>query len=176
MLVAVLLAVVAVSAIAVVAWVELPGSPLGTSLPNLNPGNVPILGVQGQINFTGSSSDYLTLVGGSNLCPLCPVVPTATDRYTPPVVGFWFFLNVSNLGTTYHTIDSFKLVGPTSGNAPIFLVRAVLCCGPSYEEPSQSVGFTPGQTIGLEVFVQATSIPATGTSGYYLSFYMLSAN
>ena len=167
----------AIAVIAAVAWYEAPAaSPSGPSYPNPNPGNVPILGVQGQINFTGSSTDYLTLVGGSDLCPQCPVVPSEDERYTPPVAGAWFFLNVTNLGAVYHTLDAFRLVSPTYGGAPVFLIRAVFCCGPSYGEAAESVGFTPGQTIGLELFVQATSIPATASSGIDLSFYLLSAD
>ena len=170
------MAVLAISAIAAVAWIyQAPPATAGVSYPNPNPGDVPILGVQGQINFTGTNSGYLTLVGGANLCPQCPVVPTEDDRYTPPVAGFWFFLNVSNVGSVYHSVDAFKLVGPSYAGAPIFLIRAVFCCGPSYEEAAESVGFTPGQTIALEVFVQATSISTTGTAGYHLAFYAMSA-
>jgi hypothetical protein len=175
--VAATVALAAIAVIAAVAWLERPvSSPAGPSYPNPNPGNVPILGVQAQINFTGTSSDYLTLVGGADLCPQCPVVPTEDQRYTPPVAASWFFLNVTNIGAVYHTIDAFKLVSPTYGGAPVFLIRAVFCCGPSYEEAAESIGFTPGQTIALELFVQSTSIPATASSGYHLSFYLLSAD
>ena len=168
---------VLVVAIAAVAWLDRStGSSSASPYPNPNPGNVPILAVQGQINFTGNASGYLEIDGGSNLCPQCPVVPTEDERYTPPVAGFWFFLNVTNVGSIYHSVTAFKLVSPTYGSAPIFLIRAVFCCGPSYEEAAESVGFTPGQTIGLEVFVQSTSIPSTGPPGYDLDFYLLTAD
>jgi len=176
-LTAILVAILSVTAVVALAWLERPtATASGPSYPNPNPGNIPVLGVHGQLNFTGSSSDYLTLVGGSNLCPQCPMVPTSDLRYTPPVAGFTFFLNVTNIGSVYHTISAFKLVSPTFAGAPVFLIRAVFCCGPTYAETAETVGFTPGQTIGLMVFVQSEMIPSNGVPGYELDFYIFTSD
>ena len=168
--------VVIVGVLAFVALSRPPQTVSTPAYPNPNPGNVPVVAISGAINFTGSSSGYLSLVGGADLCPQCPVVPTEDFQYTPPVAGLALFLNVTNLGSTYHTIESFHLASPSVQGTAIFTIRAVFCCGPGYEETTESVGLTPGQTIGLLVFIQSSAVPSDNPSGYSLALYLSSAD
>ncbi|MCI4339834.1 MAG: hypothetical protein L3K06_01275 [Thermoplasmata archaeon] len=144
--------------------------------PDPNPARVPVLAVHGSLSYSGSSSGYLAIVEGTNLCPQCPVVPETNDQFSPPVAGFAFFFNVTNLGSVWHTVGGFTISGPSYGGVPIFHVLAVFCCGPSYQESTESVGMVPGSTTGLMVFVAAPEIPGSGLPGYTLNFYAVSSD
>ena len=164
-------AVVAGSLLAL-SWLNGPG---GTGAPpDPNPGQVPVLGVHASLSYSGSASGYLAIVEGTNLCPHCPVVPETNYQFSPPVAGFAFFLNVTNLGNSYHTVGGFTVSGPSVGGVPIFRLLAVFCCGPGYYESTELVGLTPGSTMALMAFVAADAIPASGWPGYTLTFYAVS--
>ncbi len=148
----------------------------GTSPPDPNPAKVPILGVHGSLSYNGSSSGYLAIVEGSNLCAQCPVIPETNYEFTPPVAGFAFFFNVTNLGNVYHTVGGFRIAGPSVGGTSVFRLLAVFCCAPGYQESTEMVGLVPGLTMGLMVFVAAPSIPSSGMPGYTIDFYAVSSD
>lgn len=177
-LVLLLIAIGAVAATSfAVLWVYGPGSSPGASSPtNLNPGNVPVLAVRGSLSYSGNSSGYLSIVEGANLCARCPVVPSTNNQFTPPVAGFSFYFNVTNLGSVYHTLGAFSIASPAYGGMPIFRLGAVFCCGPTYQETTESVGLVPGQTMALMVFLEAASIPEAGAPGFTLDFFAVSSD
>lgn len=113
----------------VVAWVVLfalywnPSSQAPLSVrrplppPDLNPGNIPVLSVQGTLTVAGVDSGKVVFGGGSNLCPRCPVVPRASAALNPAEAEFVFFFNLSNTGGTAQNVTSFG-IAVSGGSVP----------------------------------------------------------
>lgn len=146
------------------------GSSSGPPGPNPNPYNEEITNVTGKLTYTGSASGYLHGLAGFRLCGPCPILPAENASFSPPVAGLWVYFNVTNVGTTYTDIANFTLNTTTGGNATLFVLFAVVCCYPHYEEDTSEIGFVPSQTQGIGIYLEAQSVPDDGPTGYALSF------
>jgi len=149
------------------------GAPPG---PDPNPQHDRIVAVYAKILYTGSQSNYLSITESGNLCGQCPVVVPADYAYSPPVAGFTFFLNLTNPDTAYHTVGNFSVnTTNPSGGSPFKLVF-VACCDPAYDEQTDAMGLTPGQTFGVDVFVTAASLQSATEVDYTLQFWATSSS
>jgi hypothetical protein len=135
------------------------------TLPNLNPANIPILSVLGSVRESGMNPGMVTIAGGDNLCPQCPVVPQATAALNPPEVRFLIYFNLSDSGGTSTNVTFGISVSGGSGTDP-FSLYAVLCCSPGYGETVEALFLTAGQSLGSEAIVVAPAISAYAESGY----------
>lgn len=140
------------------------------NVPNLNPGNIPILSVTGALAAAGGDSGMVTFVGGTNLCPQCPVVPRTGANLNPPVVRFLFEFNLSDTGGTSQNVGGFGIsISGGYGTDP-FVLYQVLCCTPDFGETVGTIFMTAGQSIGFEAVVTAAAIASDAGSGYNMVF------
>lgn len=143
--------------------------------PNLNPYNEAVQAVLASITYNGNSSGYFAALEGTQLCDRCPVVPHTDDLFSPPFVGFWFYVNVTNSANQWETLTNFTV--STSGTDPtLFTLEWVVCCYPLYQYLvlADGAGFTAHQTLGLGVFTEAAQLPDVGPSGFTLDFNVTS--
>ena len=139
------------------------------SSPSLNPFNETIQSVLAGIRYDGNRSGYFPALDGTDVCGHCPALPFTDENYAPAVAGFWFYFNVTNTAPVFESISNFSL--STSGANPgLFTPGGLACCFPSFGSPTIAVGFLPGQTLGLAVFVHAPTIPNVGPAGFTLFF------
>jgi len=143
--------------------------------PNLNPYNETISAVLASITYTGSSSGYFAALQGTQICPRCPVIARTESVFSPPFVGFPFYVNVTNGAGQWETLSNFTL--STGGaNPTLFVLALVVCCYPLYQYLvlADGVGFVPDQTLGLGGFAEAGELPDVGPAGFTLYFNVTS--
>jgi len=147
------------------------GGSSGSSGPNPNPYGELVTSVVGSIVYSGGTDPFPSLAG-SELCAGCPVLPKENSNVSPPVAELWVYFNVTFTGSIYTTISNFTLT--TSGsNSSLFVLLGVYLY-PQYSEAATTVGFTPGQTMGLGIHAMASSIPNDGSTGYALTLHLTS--
>ena len=149
------------------------GSGTGPAGPNPNPYNETVEAVIANVTYTGNLTGYLPALEQENVCNHCPRLPVVQTNHTPPNLGFRFYFNMTNNAAYYESIVNFTMT--TSGaNPQLFMPGYVVCCYPAYGSYSAVVGFTPGQTIGVEVYVHAVSLPNVGPAGFVIYFNVTS--
>jgi hypothetical protein len=154
-------------------WVPGTTGSSSPSGPNPNPYNETVQAVVANVTYTGNLTGYFPALQMANVCNGCPRLPVVQTNHTPPNLGFRFYFNVTNTAEYLETIVNFTLA--TSGtNGQLFMPGYVVCCYPSYGSYSAVVMFTPGQTVGVEVYVHAVSLPDVGPAGYTLYFNVTS--
>lgn len=157
-------------------WFGLASRPAGTSAnppstgTNPNPFNQTVRSVTASVSYRGSAAGSFPALDGTNLCPECPALPRADYSASPPEAVFSFYVNVTNTGTAFALLANFSLRTVNYAGAGPFALRAVLCCSPTYSEGADSLGFLPGQTLGLAGVAYATYVPDNGPLGYELAF------
>ena len=138
--------------------------------PGPNPYDVNVTSVTADLAYNGKGVNPFPALVGGELCTRCPMAPRADDNFTPAVAALYVYFNVTNAGTNWTTLGNFTL--STSGsNASLFTLRSITV-GPSYDEPTPQVGFTPGMTQGLLAIVTSPSVPPNGGVGYALTLHM----
>ncbi len=145
------------------------GSPPASPGPSLDPGNIPVTGVTGSLVAGPGASPNVTFVGGSNLCPTCPLVPVTDYSLNPAGVRLIVFFNLTNSGSVPYNVGPFALNASGSVGAQPFALHGVLCCDPLYDEDTDLAFLTAGMTLGFEAVFVAPSIPSSGPSGYHLT-------
>ena len=176
-----LVAVIVVAAVLYWGWATRssgtgPSSTGGSTGPDPNPQHDRVLSITGKIIYTGNASGYLSIVEQGNLCSTCPTVVPEVDRYSPPVAGLLFFLNVSNTDTAYHTFGNFSINATAPTTSSPFHVYQVECCYPVYGEEVDNIGVTAGHTFGLLVFIAATSLEGPAEVDYVLQLSFTSSD
>lgn len=135
--------------------------------PDPNPQHDRVVAIYASIAYTGAQKDYLEIVEAGNLCPECPIVVPADPAFTPQVAQLAFYFNVTNVDTAYHSFGNFS-VSATVPSA--FHLYGAFCCFPAFNEESEQIGLTPGQTFGLVVYAQADSLAGPAEVDYTLQF------
>ena len=136
--------------------------------PNLNPAGDRVGAVYAQVDYAGNATGYLSIAESGNICTRCPLVLPTDLNVTPPRAGFFVYLNVTNIGADYHSIDaiSVNVTGASGGAA--FVVLGSFCCAPGYAEQTDAIGLVPGLTMGLSVYLFATGLPTDVSATYTL--------
>lgn len=146
----------------------------GGTPPNLGPDPNPqhdrVVAVYASITYTGAQKDYLEIVETGNLCPECPVVVPANPAFSPQVAQLTFYFNVTNVDTAYHSFGNFSVSSTVPSGPSAFHLYGAFCCFPAYNEESEQIGLTPGQTFGLVVYAQADSLAGPAEVDYTLQF------
>ena len=149
------------------------GTPSG---PDPNPQHDRITAIAGDIRYTGNTSGYLSILEQGNLCSQCPLVVPSVERYSPPVAGIVFFVNVSNVDTFYHTFGAFSINATSPSDSSPFSIYEIQCCYPVFGESVDTVGITPGHSVGLLVFIAAASLAGPAQVDYALEFAIASSD
>jgi len=141
-----------------------------TPPPDLNPAHVPILSVQGVLTPSGTDPGMVAFTGSGDLCPQCPVVPGTAANLNPPQVRFAFYFNLSDTGGSAANVSAFGITVTGGSGTDPFSLYGVLCCSPGFDETTEALFMTAGQTIGFEAIVVAPSIPSDAGTGYHITF------
>lgn len=176
-----LVAVIVVAAVLYWGWAtrtsaSAPTGTGGATGPDPNPQHDRVLSITGKIVYTGNASGYLSIVEQGNLCAQCPVVVPEVDRYSPPVAGLLFFLNVSNVDTAYHTFGNLSINATSPSGSSPFQIYQAECCYPVYGEEIDNVGVTAGHSFGLLVFIAAASLAGPAEVDYTLELSLTSSD
>ncbi len=144
--------------------------------PDLNPARDRVGAVYAQVAYAGTTSGYLSVAETGNLCSRCPLVLPTDLNVTPPRAGFFVYLNVTNIGTEYHTIDNFTIAITGASAGATFTVLGSFCCAPGYAEQTDAVGLVPGLAMGLSVYLYAIGLPTTVAATYTLELTLVSSS
>lgn len=147
--------------------------------PDLNPYSETFLAITSEVKYGAGGSDYFPEFEGQPICGAkCPGLPVVFTGFASPVIGLFFYFNVTNTASVAANF-SLPALGVVGGNTAGF-VLVTYCCYtstnvPYSEQLTAGSQLAPhgslGSVVGLRGFIySAVSLPENTAGGYAFYF------